>query len=600
MSSKLSALVANPSLCQFVSPSPAPPRAHKGTLDSGSEVHLFTYEAAMQLFTTLGISKLRVVGINGVPKSADVEGKFILTLKGPSGNLFRVDLGSAHGMKGCPMNLLSLSLLVDKGAVIHFEKGNCYIVPPGSTEKVPLSRNGGLFQVPLMPSVYKDARYTSFIRSGGGSEDDDMHYSFAVNNHSFLSGDLSLWHKRLAHLPKDKLLRIHSHNLVDGFHLVGNKNATCGCDTCIQAKIRHAPSHKHRNFESPARKIGDHVSTDIKNVPYPSFEGYKYVINFVDHYSGLSLVYFMRNKSEATAKLKMYVAAMLHFGIVVRHIHSDRGSEYFSQEGALIASRDRTLSAFGTFCAQNNMRHTVTPIGLKEKIAEAHFRDTFLAAECMLWEARLSPAFWCDAVAYASYLDNRTPNSKTGTSTPWSMLTGERTRWDKLRIFGADAYLHRPNNSMAKIPGLVRGQKLIFVGFSNGMNGFRLFDPEARTYYTHSDVVFYESFKHRIDALRHHDKRRALLKKGLDQPIFINDFEDENSDGVRNLFLHPDATRPESNPLIIGQQPIAAPHIGQQPIAASPLGQLPIAAYSLGQQPIAAPPLGQQPIALPL
>ena len=93
MSSKLSALVANPSLCQFVSPSPAPPRAHKGTLDSGSEVHLFTYEAAMQLFTTLGISKLRVVGINGVPKSADVEGKFILTLKGPSGNLFRVDLG---------------------------------------------------------------------------------------------------------------------------------------------------------------------------------------------------------------------------------------------------------------------------------------------------------------------------------------------------------------------------------------------------------------------------------------------------------------------------------------------------------------------------
>ena len=75
----------------------------------------------MQLFTTLGISKLRVVGINGVPKSADVEGKFILTLKGPSGNLFRVDLGSAHGMKGCPMNLLSLSLLVDKGAVIHFE-----------------------------------------------------------------------------------------------------------------------------------------------------------------------------------------------------------------------------------------------------------------------------------------------------------------------------------------------------------------------------------------------------------------------------------------------------------------------------------------------
>ena len=33
----------------------------------------------------------------------------------------RVDLGSAYGMKGPPVNLLSLSLLADKGAVIHFE-----------------------------------------------------------------------------------------------------------------------------------------------------------------------------------------------------------------------------------------------------------------------------------------------------------------------------------------------------------------------------------------------------------------------------------------------------------------------------------------------
>ena len=126
------------------------------------------------------------------------------------------------------------------------------------------------------------------------------------------------------------------------------------------------------------------------------------------------------------------------------------------------------------------------------------------------------------------------------------MLTGERTRWDKLRVFGADAYLHRPNNTLAKIPGIVRGQKLIFVGFADGMNGYRLFDPESRRYYTHTDVVFYESFNHRIDALRHHDKRRDMIKKGIEQPIILDDFKDENADGVRNLFLHPDASKPAS------------------------------------------------------
>ena len=266
---------------------------------------------------------------------------------------------------------------------------------------------------------------------------------------------------------------------------------------------------------------------------------------------------------------------MAHWGVVVKHIHSDRGSEYFSQEGELIASRDRTISEFDYFCFTQNIRHTVTPIGLKEKIAETWFRDTFLAVDALLWDARLSPAFWCDACAYVSYVTNRTPSSKTGPSTPWTMLTGERTRWDKLRVFGADAYLHRPNNVLAKIPGLVRGQKLIFVGFSDGMNGYRLFDPENRRYHTHSDVVFYESFNHRIDALRHHDKRRDMIKKGIEQPVLLDDFQDENADGVRNLFLHPDAAKPASTPLTTGSPSLVDIPVPPVPPAASRVSHAP-------------------------
>ena len=60
----------------------------------------------------------------------------------------------------------------------------------------------------------------------------------------------------------------------------------------------------------------------------------------------------------------------------------------------------------------------------------------------MLWEARLSPAFWADAVAYSQYLYNRIPNAKLPKGeTPWSALTGERARWDNFRVFGADSQL---------------------------------------------------------------------------------------------------------------------------------------------------------------
>lgn len=60
---------------------------------------------------------------------------------------------------------------------------------------------------------------------------------------------------------------------------------------------------------------------------------------------------------------------------------------------------------------------------------------------------------------------------------------------------------------------------MIFVGFTPGCNGYRVFDPESRKYSTVDNVYFYESFKHRIDALRHHDKRRALMKAGKNQPV---------------------------------------------------------------------------------
>ena len=58
MASKLSVFTANPIYCQHVSKPNLTKNGHNGTLDSGSEVHLFTYEAALQLFSSLGVSKL--------------------------------------------------------------------------------------------------------------------------------------------------------------------------------------------------------------------------------------------------------------------------------------------------------------------------------------------------------------------------------------------------------------------------------------------------------------------------------------------------------------------------------------------------------------
>jgi hypothetical protein len=100
----------------------------------------------------------------------------------------------------------------------------------------------------------------------------------------------------------------------------------------------------------------------------------------------------MRTKDEAVEKFKLYQKELEFYGYRVHHLHSDRGSEFFSQEGELIADRDRSLSALDEFCSMQSpmIKHIVTPVAAKEKIAEGWFKDHFDAADAMLFEARLS------------------------------------------------------------------------------------------------------------------------------------------------------------------------------------------------------------------
>ena len=73
-------------------------------------------------------------------------------------------------------------------------------------------------------------------------------------------------------------------------------------------------------------------------------------VNFVDHYSRLGICYFMRKKSEVLNCFKMYFAELAYYGHRVQHLHSDRGGEYLSQEGELIAGEGRSLGELDKYC----------------------------------------------------------------------------------------------------------------------------------------------------------------------------------------------------------------------------------------------------------
>jgi hypothetical protein len=73
-----------------------------------------TLETAREFFRDQRISNLRVLGVSGAAKTADLAGHLVILVQAPDGSEHHLDLGVAHGMAGCPMNLLSVSLLIKR------------------------------------------------------------------------------------------------------------------------------------------------------------------------------------------------------------------------------------------------------------------------------------------------------------------------------------------------------------------------------------------------------------------------------------------------------------------------------------------------------
>jgi hypothetical protein len=57
-------------------------------------------------------------------------------------------------------------------------------------------------------------------------------------------------------------------------------------------------------------------------------------------------------------------------------------------------------------------------------------------------------------------------------------------------VFGCEAYAHIPKEKMIKLDKKV--EKCIFIGYKDGLKGYKLWNPETRKVVYNRDVVFRE------------------------------------------------------------------------------------------------------------
>lgn len=425
-------------------------------IDSGASQHMTFQKEILRGYKRFQTPKAIGLG-DGYTVEAVGVGDVKITRKSFRGNKTP---GKMHNVLYVPKlagNLFSVRAAAQRQKVIVFGRTKCWIRGKKNRTEATGSTVGKLYKL--------DCKVLKAPRESAQSAQE---VPIKVAN---------LWHQRLAHVNRSQLRQLEKS--ADGISLpIGEKHF---CEACVEGKMHRMPHEPLKEIRSTKRL--DLVHTDICGpMQTTSFGGSRYFITFTDDYSRCCKVYFLRQKSEALEKFKEFKATFeKESGESIKALRADRGGEYTSKEFRNYLKKHGIRTEF-------TAAHTPQQNGVSERMN----RTLMEAARSMLAHAKLSKAYWAEAVSTACYLRNRmvTTALKSG-ETPYQRWYGKKPNLKHIRVFGCMAYAQVPEGRRRKLDK--KSQKLRFVGYTETTKNYRLWDERTRKVYIRDSVIFNET-----------------------------------------------------------------------------------------------------------
>ncbi|KAL0316667.1 UNVERIFIED_CONTAM: Retrovirus-related Pol polyprotein from transposon TNT 1-94 [Sesamum radiatum] len=286
-----------------------------------------------------------------------------------------------------------------------------------------------------------------------------------------------LWHRRLGHFNFQGLKILHQKKMMTDLPQI--QAIEGACEACLQGKQHKKPFPSGTSWR--AKAVLELIHTDVCGpMRTPSHEQNRYFILFIDDYSRMTWVYFMREKSEVFKVFKKFKNLVeKQSGRSIKVLRSDRGKEYNNSE-------------FDKFCEEEGIEHqtTVSYNPQQNGVSERKNRTVMEMARSMLQEKHLPKAFWAEAVYTAVYLLNRCPTKAVQNMTPIEAWSGKKPSAKHLRVFGSICYVHIPTEKRHKLEE--KTEKGIFLGYSTQSKGYRIYNLKTKKLIISRDVEFDE------------------------------------------------------------------------------------------------------------
>lgn len=374
-------------------------------------------------------------------------------------------------------NLLSIGKLTDQGHSVVFNSKYCYITdnrhPHGFSitgTRDPASKLYKI-QVPATASkvILPNQARTCLI----------VHPKISAQCHLTTASMTTqhLWHQRLGHSSSQRVSHMTRNQLIVGAPVLPSSQTMC--EVCMKGKQTRQRIPKAATFR--ATRPLELVHSDLCGpLPVPSLTGARYVITFTDDYSRFTWVYFLKFKSEALDKFKLFksqVENMLQQKLAC--LRSDRGGEYTSE-------------LFRSFCHTHGITRqlTVARTPHQNGVAERKNRTLFELARTISFDSKAPANLWEELVRTANYINNRCSTRALNLSTPFECLTRVKPNVSHFRIIGSTAYVHIPKEMRDKLGS--KSLKCVLVGYDDQSKAYRCFDPLNRRILISRDVIIDE------------------------------------------------------------------------------------------------------------
>lgn len=416
-------------------------------VDSGCTHHM-TYDD--KSFTKLDRTFCTRVRIGNGDYIA-VKGKGDVIIDGPEGAKLISDVLYVPEID---QNLLSVGQLVEKGYKVMFEEGLCLIADSAGKETLKIQMKEKCFSFDPM-SQSRQAMTAQ------------------VN-------EAEVWHKRLGHFHSKGIEFLQKNELAVGLPILQQK-VTSDCRTCLLGKQTRLP------FESSSWRASEKLQLIHTDVCGPmsetSLNGSRYFIIFIDDFSRICWIYFLKHKSEVAETFRKFKKLVENeCGRTMKIVRSDNGTEY-------------TSSSFKSICEDSGVQHQFTaPYSPQQNgVSERKNRSIMEMARCLMQEKELPKKFWAEAANTAVFLLNRLPTKSVKMKTPFEAWYGVKPFVKNLKVFGCVCYIHVPSIKRDKLDQ--KGEAGIFVGYSLHSKAYRVYQPNKNKVIVSRDVKFFEEEK---------------------------------------------------------------------------------------------------------